>query len=650
MFVKTHKLLENLLQAAPDAMLAVDAQGRVLAANGQAEVMFGYAAGALRGKLVETLLPEAMRATHADHRMKYFASPQTRSMGQGLDLLGRFQDGATFPVEISLRPVDTGGEVYTVAAIRDISERRRAEAQLRTLSRAVEQSASIVIITDAQGKIEWVNPKFSEVTGYTLDEVKGQNPRLLKSGRTSTEEYRQLWETITAGHEWHGEFHNHKKNGDIYWASATISPVVDANDAISHFVAIQEDITERKRIEEAEREQRTLVSALRQTAAALTSTLDLGEVLERILKSLARVVPHDAADLILLENGEVRIVKTRGNAPEAQDNVLRLHLPIDRPSNIRTMLLTGQPLIIEDVHQDPDWIFAAGTEWMHAYVGAPIRLEGEAIGFLSLASATPGFFTQTHAQSLQALAEHAAIALRNANLYEALRRQTEELEARNAELDAFGHTVAHDLRSPLAIIVGYLAVLAEMEGECLTKHGRALLGEAQQSANKMDQIIQTLLLLARLHSVEETIAPVDMRPVTEAALARCRQDIAARGIKVITGDNLPQVLGYGPWLEEVLTNLIQNAVKYMGWSNPDPRIAIQARAEDGAIRYEVQDNGMGIAQKDQEHLFERFTRFHEAHASGSGLGLSIVHRIITRLGGQLGVESEQDQGSTFWFS
>jgi signal transduction histidine kinase len=402
--------------------------------------------------------------------------------------------------------------------------------------------------------------------------------------------------------------------------------VLDADGAITHYVAIQEDITERKRIEEAEREQRTLISALRETAAALTSTLDLAEVLERILASLARVVPHDAADLMLLENGEVRIVRTHGNAPEAQDNVLGLHLPIDRPSNVRTMLLTGQPLIIKDVHQDPDWVFAAGTEWMRAYVGTPIQVEGETIGFLSLASATPGFFTETHAQSLQALAEHAAIALRNASLYKAL-------EARNAELDEFGHTVAHDLRSPLAGIVGYLAVLDEMEGDRLSEHGRGLLGEAQRSANKMDEIIHTLLLLARLHSVEETISPVDMRGVIEAALARCRQDIATRGIKVITGEDLPQVLGYGPWLEEVFTNLIQNAVKYMGWSNPDPRITLQARTQD-----------------DQEHLFERFTRFHKSLAPGSGLGLSIVHRIITRLGGQLGVESEPGKGSTFWFS
>lgn len=146
--------------------------------------------------------------------------------------------------------LDAQGRVEDFTCIgEDITERRHGEDQLRKLSRAVEQSASIVIITDDKGSIEYVNPKFTQVTGYTLDEVSGHNPRTLKSGETSQEEYQNLWRTITSGGEWRGEFHNRKKSGEMYWESASISPIRNASGRISHFIAVKEDITERKRLE-----------------------------------------------------------------------------------------------------------------------------------------------------------------------------------------------------------------------------------------------------------------------------------------------------------------------------------------------------------------------------------------------------------------
>jgi PAS domain S-box-containing protein len=132
---------------------------------------------------------------------------------------------------------------------RDITERKRAEDQLRKLACAVEQSPVSIIITDRAGNIEFVNPKFTQVTGYGLAEVLGKNPRFLKSGETTSEEYRQLWETIHAGKEWHGEFHNRRKNGTLFWETASISPIRDAAGVITHFLAVKEDTSERKLLE-----------------------------------------------------------------------------------------------------------------------------------------------------------------------------------------------------------------------------------------------------------------------------------------------------------------------------------------------------------------------------------------------------------------
>jgi PAS domain S-box-containing protein len=128
--------------------------------------------------------------------------------------------------------------------------RQQAEAALRQLSRAVEQSPVLIVITNLAGDIEYVNPKFCQVTGYTREEAMGHTPRILKSGEKTPEEYKQLWDTILAGGEWRGEFHNKKKNGELYWESAAISPITDAQGNITHFLAVKEDITARKQAEE----------------------------------------------------------------------------------------------------------------------------------------------------------------------------------------------------------------------------------------------------------------------------------------------------------------------------------------------------------------------------------------------------------------
>ena len=154
----------------------------------------------------------------------------------------------------NIRFVAERGEDGTITGVlaigRDITERKQAEEDLRKLSQAIEQSPVSIAITDTSGRIEFVNRKFSEISGYAREEALGQNPRIFKSGETSPEDYRRLWQTIGQGEIWSGEFHNRKKNGELFWEHATIAPVRDAQQRITHYVAVKEDITERKRLEE----------------------------------------------------------------------------------------------------------------------------------------------------------------------------------------------------------------------------------------------------------------------------------------------------------------------------------------------------------------------------------------------------------------
>jgi PAS domain S-box-containing protein len=166
----------------------------------------------------------------------------------------RVDTGETFPAEVLLSAMELDGKPVLQAVVRDITERRRTEDKLRQLSRAVEQSPASIVITNPAGDIEYVNPKFVQVTGYTLAEALGKNPRILKSGEMNPENYRQMWEIIASGKEWNGEFHNKKKNGELYWEIASISPIRDLAGRITHYVAVKEDITARKQ-NEVERDQ-----------------------------------------------------------------------------------------------------------------------------------------------------------------------------------------------------------------------------------------------------------------------------------------------------------------------------------------------------------------------------------------------------------
>jgi PAS domain S-box-containing protein len=412
------------------------------------------------------------------------------------------------------------------------------------------------------------------------------------------------------------------------------------------------DVTERIRAERAEREQRILAEALHDTAAVVNSTLELAQVLDLILANVGQVVPHDASSIMLVDEGIARLVGHRGYSERGlAETIETMRLVVSVTPNLRAMSESHGPLIIPDVREYPGWVAVDVNDWVRSYAGVPIMLGGEAIGFINLDSNQPGFFTTLHAERLQTFASQAAIAIQNARLYEAARHHAAQLESSNNELEAYSHTVAHDLKAPLHIVIGYSSLLLSDYNDQLTPEILAHVDQIEIYARKMNDMIENLLLLARLRDAQTALFPVAVLPVVQSAQDRFRQRIDERGVEVTVEPDLPAVMGYGPWLEEVFANLIENAIKYCGPSNPSPRITIRGRTlEDNRVRYEVEDNGLGIAQEHQKHLFEMFTRFHADYTKGAGLGLSIVNRIIRKLGGEVGVVSEPNKGSTFWFT
>ena len=233
---------------------------------------------------------------------------------------------------------------------------------------------------------------------------------------------------------------------------------------------------------------------------------------------------------------------------------------------------------------------------------------------------------------------------------EALQRYADELRVRNEELDTFAHTVAHDLKNPLNHIIGYTSLFRRDHVDLSDAELLEGLDIIANSARKMDRILEELLLLASVRQADVRSEQLDMAGLVTEASQRLAYLMAAHQAEIIAPPTWPAALGYGPWIEEVWANYISNAVKYGG---RPPRVEMGGELlPDGQARFWVRDNGDGVTSEARERLFTPFTRLDQARANGYGLGLSIVRRIVEKLGGQVGVESDglPGQGSLFYFT
>ncbi|HIK38389.1 MAG TPA: EAL domain-containing protein [Geminocystis sp. M7585_C2015_104] len=223
---ETEERLKTIINNSLQGMVVVDLEGKIIFINQQAEKLFNRPRHRLLG-----------------HTLGIPAELNTISELE----IPRKEEIIT--VEMRAVPIIWNGKGAYLISLIDITERKKMEQELKILYQASEQSPASIVITDAQGNIQYVNAKFEAISGYKREEVIGKNPRILKSGYTSPEEYKKLWQTITSGKEWRGEFHNKRKNGELYWERALISPIFNSAGVITNYVAVKEDITEQKKQE-----------------------------------------------------------------------------------------------------------------------------------------------------------------------------------------------------------------------------------------------------------------------------------------------------------------------------------------------------------------------------------------------------------------
>jgi two-component system, sensor histidine kinase and response regulator len=254
------KSLWDVATWTPDALLVVDRDGRIVIANHTAYELFGYADGTMVGLSVDQLVPSHARDAHVLRRAQFAESPKSRQMAAGRLLSAVRADGGTFSVEVGLASLP-GADGLVACSVRDIGVQGRAQHLLRLQHAALEAAANGIMITDRRGVIQWANPAFSEMTGYAIDEVVGRDPSFLKSGQHDAAFYQGLWDKVTSGDAWRGAITNRKKDGSLYVEEQTIAPVHAPTGEISHFIAIKQDVTERRRFEETLREAKNAAEA-----------------------------------------------------------------------------------------------------------------------------------------------------------------------------------------------------------------------------------------------------------------------------------------------------------------------------------------------------------------------------------------------------
>lgn len=527
----------------------------------------------------------------------------------------RKKDGTLIDVEITMNPIYFKGRKAVLILAHDITKRKRIEGELRKLSNAVEQSPSSVVITDTEGNIEYVNPKFSKVTGYTRKEAVSQNPRILKSGEIPPEGYKELWDTITSGEEWRGEFHNKKKNGELYWEYASISPIKNTEGVITHFLAVKEDITDRKLMEKALQESEQKYRGLYESIKDGIVRTDMeGNILD-----------YNQAYLDML-----------GYTKEEVTKLTYQQITPAQWYETEEMIIKNQ--IVAKGYSDEyekEYIKKDGTVF-------PINIK---VWLIKNEQGQPdGMWGIIRDISERKKAEKELKKQRNY-----LENLTIQLTAANQELEAFCYSVSHDLRSPLRNMDGFSKALLEDYPDKLDTQGKNYLQRISAASQRMGQLIDDLLNLSRITRSEMSHKVVDLSAQVEIIVRELQEKHPDRHVEFVITQGLV-VNGDPQLLKIALNNLLSNAWKFT-------RNCSQAKIEFGTTRHNgnsvffVRDNGIGFDMTYANKLFGAFQRLHSVtEFEGTGIGLATVQRIIHRHGGTVRAEGAVNQGATIYFT
>ena len=518
-----------------------------------------------------------------------------------------------------------------MTAFHDISARKRTEAALRKseetarkLSTAVEQSPASVVITDLTGCIEYVNPKFVEKTGYTAEEAIGQNPRILQAGTMAPQVYKEMWQTLSVGREWKGELHNRRKNGELYWELASISPIRDHSGVVTHYLAVKEDVTERKRMEEELREQELIQRTFMESMPVGLMIIDAEtRTVERANPTAMEMfgVPAEAivgspcqALFCTSEAGPCPILD-HGQTEDSSDRILVRHdgSHVQVLKTVSRIAINGREKLLE------------------CFIDISSRIAAE--------TALKAANTKLKAAIVEA------------------ERLAEEAEAANRSKSIFLANMSHEIRTPLNAILGYSQLL--QQDRSLGREQREQVVTINRSGDHLLALINGILEMSKIDAghIKVQTAPLNFRrlldDIDSIFRLTCRKKSLSLDMQTI-GDIPDRIVADHGKVRQILVNLMANAVKFTARGGIRLRAAARwAGAGQWQITIDIVDSGSGIDEAEQTRLFQAFeqTASGRSAAEGTGLGLAISRAYARAMGGELELQrSAIGQGSVFRFT
>jgi len=523
----------------------------------------------------------------------------------------------------------------------------------------LERSADAVFLTDINGNIVYANPSFEKVYGFPLDEVIGQNPRIIKSGLIPTEQYKQFWGTLLNKETIAGEIINKRKDGRLVPIEGTNSPILDENGNILGFLAIHADITKRKEDEEALQRRNEYLAASSEIGRIVTSTLDLEAIFTRSVNLIVERFGFYYASIFMLdETGRNAILKEGTGKVGEKLKESRYALPVGSNSTVGRATSSGEVVVINNTDTDSLHKYNPLLPETKSETALPLKIGARIIGVLDIQSTEVDAFSEDEIAILQILADQISVGIDNARSYNLAQQAVEEMREVDRLKSQFLANMSHELRTPLNSIIGFARVILKGIDGPTTELQQQDLTAIFNSGQHLLGLINDVLDLSRIEAgkMELTFDEVNMTDLISSVMSTAVGLIKDKPIELkqdITPD-LPIVRADAMRIRQVLINFLSNASKF----TEEGSILVKASLEETQkgqqmVTVSVTDTGPGIAPEDQTKLFQAFSQVDASltrKVGGTGLGLSICHHFIQMHGGQIGVNSAVGEGSTFYFS
>ena len=552
-------------------------------------------------------------------------------------------------------------EILSVIAIQAASaiERFLAEREIQKFKLGIDRSDSAVFITDVEGTIQYTNPAFEKVYGFTNAEAIGKTPRILKSGVVPDEQFKHFWETLLAGGTVSGEITNKTKDGQLVPIAGTSSPILDESGKTIGFLAVHQDITERKLSEETLRRRNDYLAASSEIGRLVTSTLDLNTIFTRTVNLISeRFGFYYAAIYIIEETGFNSILREATGEAGEKMKAQSYSIFVGSDSVVGRVSANMEPMLVNDTDLEPLYVPNPYLLDTRSEVAIPLRIGSRIVGVIDIQSTQVHAFTQDDLSVLQSLADQVAVAIDNARSYELSQQLIKDLREVDQLKSQFLANMSHELRTPLNSIIGFSRVIlkgidgpvSEMQQQDLTaiyNSGQHLLG-----------LINDILDLARIEAgkMELNFEEVHLADMTTSVMSTAKGLVKEKPIQLLQRipPNMPAVRGDTMRVRQVLLNLISNASKFTDQGSITVETSIQ-KGPAGKMEalINVIDTGPGISIEDQKKLFQAFSQVDGSatrKSGGSGLGLSICANLVQLHGGRIGIHSVVGRGSTFWFT